>query len=56
MKLSNTVLSGEMERHDFQFSKSVMATWWAPERVGLEATPASLLKNMRICQELLLTV
>lgn len=42
MKLDNIVLLGETGRHDFQFPKSVMVTWWAPERAGLEATPAPL--------------
>ena len=58
MKLDNTVLLGETGRHDFQFPKSVMVTWWAPERAGLEATPAplTLLKIMRICQEVLFRV
>jgi len=42
MKLGNTILLGKTERHNFQFSNSVMVTWWAPELVGLEATPAPL--------------
>jgi hypothetical protein len=42
MNLSNTALLGETEHNDFQFPKSVMVTWWAPELVELEATPAPL--------------
>jgi hypothetical protein len=40
--LATFLLLGETERQDFQFPKSVMVTWWAPELVGLEATPVPL--------------